>query len=67
MIAVPESGDAGAVLSQLSKELRRYVLVSRSSPKDFQEFADKAHVQAPPPPEGQKYAIENGAIVLVKR
>lgn len=67
VVAAPEDGNVDAVLGQLSRELRRYVLVSRNAPKNFEDFADKAHLQAPPPPAGQKYAIQNGAIVLVKR
>lgn len=67
VIAAPDNGDMGPVLGDLSKELRRYVLVSRNSPQSFEEFVQKAHIQAPPPPAGQHYAIENGAIVLVSR
>jgi hypothetical protein len=55
------------VLGELSRRLRKYVLVSRSTPASFEEFADKAHVQAPPPPAGQKYALDHGQIVLVNR
>jgi hypothetical protein len=64
---VPDTGDINGTLSQLSLELRKYVVRTRSVPKDFEEFAAKSRVQMPPPPAGQKYAIRGQAIVLVKR
>jgi hypothetical protein len=67
VVPAPEDGNMTVVLAELSRQLRKYVLVSRSAPKSFEEFADKARVQAPPPPTGQKYAIDHGEIVLVKR
>lgn len=65
--AIPDSGDVNATLSQLTLELRRYVVSTRSVPKDFEEFAAKSRVQAPPPPPGKKYAIKAQAVILVKR
>jgi len=67
VVPAPEDGNMAVVLGDLSSQLRKYVLVTRSAPKSFEEFADKAHLQAPPPPAGQKYAIQSGQIVLVKR
>jgi hypothetical protein len=64
---IPDSGDVNATLNQLTLELRRYVVSTRSVPKDFEAFAAKSQVQAPPPPAGKKYAIKNQAVVLVKR
>jgi hypothetical protein len=66
VIAMPEDGNVATVLGDLSRQLRRYVLATRDAPKSFEDFADKAHIQAPPPPVGQKYAIQSGQIVLVK-
>jgi hypothetical protein len=65
--AVADSGDVNATLASLSQELRKYVVRTRSVPKDFDEFAAKSHLQAPPPPAGKKYAIQNQAVVLVKQ
>jgi hypothetical protein len=65
--AVPDTGNLSATLEALSLELRKYVVRTRSVPKDFEEFAAKSHLQAPPAPAGKKYAIQNQAIVLVKR
>lgn len=66
-VVIPNTGDVTANLNQLSLELRKYVVRTRSVPKDFDDFIAKAHVQAPPPPAGKKYAIEHQAVVLVKR
>jgi hypothetical protein len=66
-VLIPDSGDVNATLNQLSVELRKYVVGTRSVPKDFEEFAAKSHMQAPPPPAGKKYAIKDQAVVLVKR
>jgi hypothetical protein len=59
--------DPNAVLAQLTQELRKYVVHSRSVPKNYEEFIAKSQVQAPPPPAGKKYAIQNKAVVLVNR
>ncbi len=64
---ITDSGDTGAVLERLTEELRRYVVATRSVPKDFEEFATKSKVQYPPAPAGKKYAIKSQSIVLVKK
>ena len=64
---VSDQGGINATLEQLSLELRKYVVRSRSVPKTYEEFIAKSNVHAPPPPEGKKYVIENQAIVLVRR
>jgi len=66
-IAAPESSDMSATLHQLSLELRKYVVSTRSVPKNFEEFVAKSQVQIPPAPAGQKYKIQGQAVVLVKR
>jgi hypothetical protein len=64
---IEAQSDPKATLEQLSLELRRYVVRTRSVPKDFEEFLAKSQVQVPPPPSGKKYAIQNQAVVLVQR
>jgi hypothetical protein len=64
---IGDSGNESAILGQLSMELRKYVVRTRSVPKNFEEFVTKSQVQAPPPPAGKKYAIQGQAVVLVKR
>ena len=66
-ITAPESSDMSATVRQLSLELRKYVVSTRSVPKDFEEFAAKSHIQVPPAPAGKKYSIQGQAVVLVKR
>ena len=66
-VSAPENGDFNATLRQLSLELRKYVLSTKSAPKTFEEFSQKVQLQAPAPPAGKKYAIEKGTVVLVNR
>ena len=66
-VVVSDEGGMNATLEQLSLELRKYVVRSRSVPKSYEEFIAKSNVQAPSPPPGKKYAIENKAVVLVNR
>ena len=64
---VSDTGNIDATLSQLTSELRKYVVHTRSVPKNFEEFIAKSGVQAPSPPPGKKYAIQKRVVVLVKR
>ena len=66
-VVVPDSGNIDATLGRLTLELRKYVVGTRSVPKNFEDFIAKSHVQAPPPPAGKKYAIQDQAVVLVNR
>lgn len=66
-VVVADTGDEAAALNQLSAELRKYVVRTRSAPASFEDFVAKARVQAPPAPPGKKYALANGAVVLVKK
>ena len=63
---VADTGDAAVTLHDLSLELRKYVVRTRSVPKTFEEFAAKSRLQMPAPPVGKKYAIQGQAVVLVK-
>ena len=66
-VVVAENPDINATLSQLALELRKYVVRTRSVPRNFEEFVAKSGIQVPPPPAGKKYAIEGQSVVLVKR
>ena len=66
-IVVPNDADVNATLGRLSLELRKYVVRTRTVPKNFEEFLAKSQAQVPPPPAGKKYAIEKQAVVLVNR
>jgi hypothetical protein len=65
--AAPENGDINTLLAQLTVELRKYVFRTRAAPKNFEEFVANDNLQVPAPPDGQKYAIQQGRVVLVKR
>jgi hypothetical protein len=64
---VIDAAEADTALQQLTRELRTYVVRTRTVPRNFEEFAAKSQLQAPPPPVGKKYAIRGQAVVLVKR
>lgn len=66
-IAAPENSDMSVTLHELSLELRRYVVSTRSVPKNFEDFVAKSHAQIPPAPAGKKYVIQGQAVVLAKR
>jgi hypothetical protein len=66
-IAAPQNTDMSATLNQLSLELRKYVVSTRSVPKNFEEFVAKSRIQVPPAPAGQKYVIQGQVVALVKR
>jgi hypothetical protein len=63
----PRNSNTDESLTQLSTALRRYVLQTKRAPKTFEEFISLTRIQPPPPPTGQKYAIERGAVVLVNQ
>ena len=65
-IVVRDTGNTDAVLGQLSLELRKYVLRTRTAPKTFDEFISSSGVQAPPAPPGKKYVIDHGGVALTK-
>lgn len=66
-VVVNNNDNSAATLDQLTQELRRYVIRTRSVPKNFEDFAAKSQLQAPPAPTGKKYAIQGQEVVLVKR
>ena len=66
-VVIADTGDVNATLAQLTRELRDYVVRTRSVPKNFDEFAAKSQAKFPAAPAGKKYAIEGQAIVLEKR
>jgi hypothetical protein len=65
--AIAPGADINATLDQLTVELRKYVVHSRSVPRTFEEFVAKSQLQVPDAPTGKKYAIRNQAVVLVNR
>ncbi len=64
---IPAGANWDATLDQLSEALRRYIVNTRSLPKDFQDFATRGLIQAPAPPLGKAYAIQKGKVILVNQ
>ncbi|HWW03282.1 MAG TPA: hypothetical protein VNZ64_26505 [Candidatus Acidoferrum sp.] len=63
-VVVPDTGDVNATLDRLTTELRKFVVSTRSVPKNFEDFAAKARLEFPPAPAGKRYKIAGQAIVL---
>jgi hypothetical protein len=67
-VTVSEGGNTSATLTQLTKELHHLIARTHQLPANFEDFAVKAHLQAPPPPAGKKYAISSDwKVVLANR
>src|SRR5947207_1298940 len=49
-VVVSDQGGVNSTLEQLSLELRKYVVRTRSVPRTYEEFIAKSNVQAPAPP-----------------
>ena len=65
---VPEGANMDAVLTQLTRELHRWIVGNRRTPNSFEEFIASSRLQCPPPPAGKKYALtKQMKVVLVDR
>lgn len=64
----PQAPLAVVELTELNRELRKWILRNRRPPQSFEEFAASAPVQATPPPPGKKYVLtKQMRIVLADR
>ena len=55
-------------LSELSRELRKWIVRNQRPPKNFEEFAAGSGMQIPPAPPGKKYAVDKTMhVILVNR
>ena len=61
---IAANANADEVAGQLTQELQRYVVYTRSIPKNFEEFTARDPIKFPPPPPGKKYVISDGKVVL---
>lgn len=60
----PETAD----LTQMTRDLRRWIVRNQRPPKNYDEFAATAGSQYPPPPAGKKFAIDKSMhVILVNR
>ena len=66
-VVISDSGDVNTTLERLTTELRKFVVGSRSVPRTFEEFAEKARLEFPAPPAGKKYKLAGQTIVLANK
>jgi len=45
------------VLAQLTRDVKRWIVMTKKVPANFEDFVAKAKVTVPPPPAGKKYAL----------
>jgi hypothetical protein len=62
--AIAASTGADEAAAQMSMELRKYVLYTRTIPNSFEDFVAHHPMRYPAPPAGKKYVIENGKVVV---
>ena len=65
MLALPPAADLDAVLTQLTREVRKWIVRHQRPPQNFEEFAASASVQIPPAPAGKKFALSKQMRVVV--
>lgn len=61
--AITDKGET--VLQQLNHAVIQYRIRNHHVPGSFEEFVASANIQAPPPPAGKKYAINNRGLIVV--
>jgi len=58
----------GIDLAQLTRDLKRWIVVTKQRPTSFEDYVAKAKPTVPPPPAGKKFAISKEMrVVLVDR
>lgn len=65
MLAQPAAADLDDVLTQLTREVRKWIVRHQRPPKNFEEFAASATVTIPPAPPGKKFALGKPMRVIV--
>jgi len=65
MLALPPVADLDAVLAQLTREVRKWIVRHQRPPQNFEEFAASAPVTIPPAPTGKKFALSKQMRVIV--
>ncbi len=63
--ALPPAGDLDATLTQLTREVRKWIVQHQRPPKNFEEFAASASVPVPAAPAGKKFALSKQMRVIV--
>jgi len=65
-LAVPQGANTDAVLQQLNRELVRWIVGHRRTPKSFEEFVSSAQLTVPPPPPGKRYVLGKDMKIVLK-
>jgi len=65
-LEVPRDATPDAVLDELNRELRRWLIRNQRRPASFEEFVSTSQMQVPAAPPGKKYTLSKETrIVLV--
>ena len=64
-LPLPPGADLDAELTQLTRELRKWIVRHQRPPNSFEEFAANAPFQIPTAPAGKKFAISKQMRVVV--
>ena len=64
-LALSPVEDLDAVLAQLTREVRKWIVRHQRPPQNFEECAASAPMQIPPAPAGKKFALGKQMRVIV--
>jgi hypothetical protein len=65
LLTLPPAEDIDAVLAQLTREVRKWIVRHQRPPQNFEEFAASAPVQIPAAPVGKRFALNKQMRVIV--
>jgi len=58
-LQLPKGADQQAILDELNREVKKWVMRNRRKPASFEEVVSTAQLQVPPPPPGKKYVLNS--------
>lgn len=65
VLALTPAENLDATLTQLTREVRKWIVRHQRPPQNFEEFAASAPVPVPAPPPGKKFALNKQMRVIV--
>lgn len=65
VLALTPADNLDATLTQLTREVRKWIVQHQRPPKNFEEFAASTSVQVPAAPAGKKFALSKQMRVIV--
>jgi hypothetical protein len=66
VLDVPAGADPQTVTAELEREVRKWILRYRRTPRSFEEFISTTPMQIPPPPPGKKYVLTREMKVVLE-